>query len=150
MVVCILPRYTSIPSQGADCYVYFCWSELLLYFRFCNLPNDIGRSNEEIITHWQQIKHTYRAWHVHRSPEEPPFVESNDVGILEMKNHHSMDMDEWKFLSQLHPSNDILLDNLDMLGHHNFDANHNWVYSLIASNLQEIAIFFVVFNHSSI
>ena len=60
----------------------------------------------------------------------------------------SVDMHEWKFLSQLHPGNNLEVDDLDMLGHRDFDSNHNWNHTTIPSTLHETAENFIEFNRS--
>lgn len=78
-------------------------------------------------------------------PTLPTFVDDSDV---ETDPQCTMDMDEWKFLSQLHPSNNILFDELE-LGHCDFNANHNWAHSIIPSFLEETTIHFIEFKCST-
>jgi hypothetical protein len=129
-----------IPTIDAPSYIDFCRSELMLYKPLCNIPLDIGTSNEEITTNWAQMKNTYTPWHVDHKPPTPlPIAQENAFGD-EMKTPHPMDLDEWEILSQLHPTNNIQISDLDMLGHHDFDNNHNWNTTSIPFNLQEISI----------
>ena len=58
-------------------------------------------------------------------------------------------MSEWELLSQLHPGNNLQLDDIDILGHRNFDANHNWGHMHIPLHLQNSAISFLDLNRSS-
>lgn len=57
LIVHVFPSYTLIPSPSDACYVTFYWSELLLYYPFRRLPEDIGLSDDD--SKWEQIKHTY-------------------------------------------------------------------------------------------
>lgn len=41
------------------------------------------------------------------------------------------------------------IDDIDMLGHCDFDSNHNWAHTTIPLPLQEIAIRFIDFSRSS-
>lgn len=101
-----------------------------MYFPFRNLPDDIGANKEAIVAQWEQVKHTYHAWHVHRAHADPPLSTTLDDSPVETNPHCTMDMDEWQFLSQLHPTNNILFDELELLGHRDFNANHNWAHSI--------------------
>ena len=58
-------------------------------------------------------------------------------------------MSEWELLSQLHPGNNLQLDDLDMLGHHDFDTNHNWGHTHIPLHLQNSTISIIDLNRSS-
>jgi len=124
MIVHVLPRYHVIPSFDDLCYSTFCWSELLLYFPFHTLPNDIGSIDAEIIAHWEQRKGTYTPWHIHQEIENPQTPHTEDQSTSDTPLN-SMQMNEWKILSQLHPSYNIEVDDLDIIGYHDFDANHN-------------------------
>lgn len=124
MIVHVLPRYNVIPPSDDPYYATFCWSELLLYFPFWTLPNDIGSTDVEIITHWEQKKGTYTPWHVHQEIENPQTPHVEDQTTIDTPPN-SMQMNEWQILSQLHPGYNIAIHDLDMIGYHNFDANHN-------------------------
>ena len=78
MIVHVLPHYNVIPSSTNPSYATFCWSELLLYFPFRTLPDDIGSTDTEIIAHWEQKKGAYTPWHVHREPENPQSPPTED------------------------------------------------------------------------
>ena len=57
-----------------------------------------------------------------------------------------MQLDEWELLSQLHPTNDMQISDLDILGHRDFEKNHNWDDTTIPLILQELAIEFIQNN----
>lgn len=58
----------------------------------------------------------------------------------EMYAWHHIELDEWEFLSQLHPSNTIELSDLNILGHCNFGKNLNWSYTFILVHMQGIVV----------
>ena len=125
-IVLVFPRYNAIPSSTDACYASFYWSELLLHFPFRTLPTDVGSTDEEIISHWELKKDTYIAWHVHDASKDPQSPFFNDTSTSLIPPHpDSVDMNECKFLSQLHPSNNLKVDDIDMLGSHDYDSNHN-------------------------
>ena len=47
-------------------------------------------------------------------------------------------------------SNNIQVDNLEMLGHREFDKNHNWSNNNIPTHLYETTTSFIDLNHLSI
>ena len=106
------PRFFYIPLVASPNYVTFCWSELLLYKNFCSLPDDIGTTSFEINSHWHHIKDTYLVWHVDRlleDPSTPPFDDSTSDPI---PFPFPPTMVKWEILSQIHPGNDIHIDDL--------------------------------------
>ena len=69
---------------------------------------DVGSTDEEIISHWELKKDTYIAWHVHHASEDPQSPSSNDTSPSSIPPHaDSVDIHEWKFLSQLHLGNNL-------------------------------------------
>ena len=94
-------------------------------------------------------KGTYTPWHVHRENENPQTPHTKDQSTSDTPPD-SMQMHDWKILSQLHLCYNIEVDDLDMIGYHDFDANHNWSHTTIPLYSQEIAINFVEFNCSTI
>ncbi len=54
-----------------------------------------------------------------------------------------MEINEWELLSQLHPTNELLINDLDMLGLRGFDDTHNWNHTTIPLDLQNSAIQFI-------
>ena len=60
-----------------------------------------------------------------------------------------MDMSEWEILSHLHPGNNIQVDELDMLGHHDFETNHYQDKTHVPLHLQGSDISFIDVNRSS-
>jgi ATP-dependent DNA helicase PIF1 len=126
VIVLIWPRFTVIPTPDSKSFEEFCWSELLLYKPFSNFATDIGLSRDTIIHNWQNIKGTYHAWHVDRSlanVEEPPLeeAEENDTNM-----HPDMEINEWELLSRLIHAANIDFNELDILGHRDFDTNYSW------------------------
>ena len=59
-------------------------------------------------------------------------------------------MDEWELLSQMRPGNNIKVNDLEMLGHREFDKNHNWSHNNICTELHETVTSFIEVNHLSI
>ena len=70
-IVRVYPQFLSIHAFDSSSFEPFCWSELLLYKSFRSIPQDIGTTTSEIISHWQQIKGTYTIWHVECAQQEP-------------------------------------------------------------------------------
>ena len=66
----------------------------------------------------------------------------------DLQNPQPMQLDEWELLSQLHPTNDIQISDLDILGRHDFDKNHNWHDTTIPLIYLELAINFIQNNRS--
>ena len=54
-------------------------------------------------------------------------------------------MDEWELLSQIKPGNNSQIDDLEMLGHHDFDKNHNWTHNNITTDLISTTKFSLAF-----
>ena len=100
-IVRVYPQFLSIPSFDSSSFEPFCWSELLLYKPFCSIPQDIGTTTSEIISHWKQIKGTYTIWHVERAQEEPCTPLSDDSIFDAITFPLSHNMDEWELLSQM-------------------------------------------------
>jgi len=59
-----------------------------------------------------------------------------------------MEINEWELLFQLYPTNELLINDLDMLGLCGFDDNHNWNHTTIPLDLQNNAIQFIENSHS--
>ena len=79
-------------------------------------------------------------WHVERvqeKPSTPPFDDSK-YGPAPFPLAHPID--ERELLSQTQPRNNLHIDDLEMLGHHDFDKNHNWAHNNIATHLHETTI----------
>ena len=60
-----------------------------------------------------------------------------------------MQMNEWEILYHLHPCYNIEIDSLEIIGHRDFDFNHNWSHTSIPLHLQETTINFIEFNCSN-
>lgn len=148
-IVHVLPRYSIIPSKDAPSYIDFCRVELLLYKPFRNISSNIGNSNEDFVANWEHRFPSYKACNVDHHPSKPlPLADENLVDG-KLQPLHPTNLDEWEMLSQIHPTNDIQVNHLDMLGLLDFDKNHNWNDTIIPFNLQEIAIPFITNNCSN-
>ena len=79
-----------------------------------------------MISHWNHIKGTYVVWHIEIAKEEPstPLSDGSNFDSITFPLRHTMD--EWEILSQMEPGNNIQVDDLEMLGLHEFVKNHNW------------------------
>ena len=60
-------------------------------------------------------------WHVERVQEEPSTPPSDDSNFDPIPFPFPHTMDEWELISQIRPGNNIHIDDLEMLGHHDFD-----------------------------
>ena len=85
-------------------------------------------------------------WHVERIHEEPSTPTSNDSNSDPIPFPLPHTMDEWELLSQIRPGNNTHIDDLEMLGHRDFDKNHNWTHNNIPTHLHETSIPFIDFN----
>ena len=97
----------------------------------------------------ETFRGSYNPWHVNRQPSPPPTISIDTPPPHEDHPACSIDMSEWELLSQLHPGNNLQLDDLDMLGHRDFDTNHNWGHTHIPLHLQNLTISFLDLNRSS-
>jgi ATP-dependent DNA helicase PIF1 len=139
-IVRVWPRFYSIPSEGSDEFETFCWTELLLYKPFRNIPNDIGLSSETVIENWRNFR--YRAWHVDRSPT-PSDTADEDEDSHEEETIVEDDFEEWQVLSRLIPPNNITISDLQTLGRREFDICFNWDQSMVSNDVAEEAIHFI-------
>ena len=87
----------------------------MLYKPFRNIQLDIGASNDAIIINWQELKLTYTPWHVDRKPIEPISLSEDTMVSDDLQNPQPMQLDEWESLSQLHPTNDMQISDLDLV-----------------------------------
>ena len=133
----IIPRYSSIPSTTNSSYADFCRVELMLYKPFRHIASDIGNSAEEFIRNWQAFRPFYKLWHQHRTLYDinPP---ANDNTTQEFHPPETMDLNEWELLSQLYPTDELLINDIQMLGLRGLDDSHNWNDTTIPLHLQEI------------
>ena len=149
-IVRVYPHFNSIPPSDSSSFEPFCWSELLLYKHFRSIPHDIGTTTSKIISHWNHIKGTHVVWHIQRAEEEPSTHLSDDSNSNAITFSLPHTMDEWELVSQMPPGNNIQFDHLEMLGHHEFDKNHNWSNNNIPTHLHETTTSFIELNHLSI
>ena len=54
-IVCVWPRFYSIPPKKYENFEVFCFSKLVLYKPFQNMSTDIGISSEIIIENWKSF-----------------------------------------------------------------------------------------------
>ena len=85
-------------------------------------------------------------WHVERKQEQPSTPPSHDSNSNAITFPLPHSMDEWELLSQMRPGNNIHIDDLEMLGHRDFDKNHNWTHKNITTDLHHIATSFIDLN----
>ena len=89
--------------------------------------------------------------HIECAEEEPSTLLSDDSinsdAITFLLPHT---MDEWELLSQMRPGNKIQVNDLEIIGHHEFDKNHNWSHNNIPTHLHETTTSFIDLNHLSI
>ena len=88
----------------------------------------------------------YLVERIQEEPFTPPFDDSNSNPIPFPLPHT---MDEWEILSQIRSDNNIHIDDLEMLGHCDFDKNHNWTHENIPTHLHETMISFIDLNRLS-
>ena len=148
-IVSVFPQFTSIPPLDSSTFETFCWRKLLLYKPFRALPEDIGTTSSEIISHWHRIKGTYVVWHVERTQEQPSTPVSDDSNSNAVTFPFPHSMDEWELLSQMRPGNNIQIDDLEMLGHRDFEKNHYWTHNNITTHFHETTTSFIDLNRLS-
>lgn len=124
-IVRVIPGYSSIPSTTEPCYADFCRVELMLYKPFRHIVQDIGDSATKFIANWQTFRPFYNPWHQHRTLSDIESVTNDTSNINEANPTDTMEINEWELLSQLHPTNELLINDLDMLGLRVFDDTHN-------------------------
>ena len=120
----------------------------MLYKPFPNIPLDIGALDDAIVQNWEALSLTYNPWHVDRKPIDPISLPEDTMVTDNLQYPQPMQLDEWELLSQLHPTNDMQLSDLDNLGRCDFDKNHNWHDTTIPLDLQELSIDFIQNNRS--
>ena len=88
--------------------------------------------------------------HIERVEEEPstPLSDGSNFDAIMFPLPHTMD--EWELLSQMRPSNNIQVNDLEMLGHREFDKNHNWSHNNIPTHLHVTTTSFIDLNRLSI
>jgi ATP-dependent DNA helicase PIF1 len=139
-IVRVWPRFYSIPDEASEDFQTFCWSELLLYKPFRNIPLDIGLSNDTVIENWRNFR--YRAWHVDRAPLSSENVEDDDDS-QEQPSHVEEDFEEWQLLSRLVPPNNVNVSDLHTLGRRDFDICFEWEQTTVSNEVGEEAISFI-------
>ena len=97
----------------------------MLYKTFGHIIQDIGDSVAEFTTNWQKFCPFHKPWHQHRTLSDIESVANDNSTIHEANPPDTMEINEWELISQLYPTNEFLINDLDMLGLHGFDENHN-------------------------
>lgn len=120
----------------------------MLYKPFRHIARDIGNYAEEFIRNWQAFRPFYEPWHQHRTLSDIDPLANDNSNIHEFHPPDIMDLNEWELLSQLYPTDELLINDLQMLGLRGFDENHNWNHTAIPLHLQEIGPQFIENNHS--
>jgi len=115
----------------------------MLYKPFCHIVQDIGDSAAEFITNWQTFRPLYKPWHQHRTLSDIESVANDTSTIHETNPPDTMEINEWELLYQLHPTDELLINDLDMLGLRGFDDTHNWNHTTIPLDLQNNTIQFI-------
>ena len=115
----------------------------MLYKPFRHIVQDIGDSAAEFITNWQTFHPVYKPWHQHCTLSNIESVADDTSTINETNPLDTMEINEWELLSQLHPTNELFINDLDMLGLRGFDDTHNWNHTTIPLDLQNNAIQFI-------
>ena len=89
-------------------------------------------------------------WHIEHTEEEPstPLSDGSNFDAITFPLSHTMD--EWELLSEMRPGNNIEVNDLEMLGHREFDKSHNWSHSNICTKLHETTTSFIDLNRLSI
>jgi hypothetical protein len=54
-IVRVWPQFYSIPEESSEDFQTFCWTELILYKPFRNIPLDIGLSDDIVIENWRNF-----------------------------------------------------------------------------------------------
>lgn len=85
----------------------------------------------------------YSPWHVTRTEQLEGGVEDEDYSDDDMDQQATVEMNEWELLSQLGLINNLNLNELDVLGRHDFANNHTWENHNVPSNLHDIAVPFL-------
>ena len=88
-------------------------------------------------------------WHVEHIQEEPSTPPSDDSNSDPSPFPLAHPMDEWELIYKMRPGSKIHINDLEMLGHHDFDKNHNWTHNNIATHLHETTISFIDLNRLS-
>ena len=143
-IVCVNPCYIAIAAKKNKNYVSFCWTELLLYKPFHNIPTDIGASAEQIEHNWETYAGQYKPWHVRKNVQEPIRE------VARSEDHENIIPDsipnEWQVLAGLYPGLPIHLNDLDMLGSRDFDLNNTWEDQELSTLQRKIATTFIQSN----
>lgn len=75
-----------------------------------------GLSKEEILANLESLINSYSAWHVDRIPMPTPIEQTFEYEDSHINIQPNMEMNEWKTLSRLTPTENIKFTSLDMLG----------------------------------
>ncbi|XP_059074747.1 uncharacterized protein LOC131874842 [Cryptomeria japonica] len=149
------PFELSATNEDTDEFEVFCWSELLLYKPFPDIPTEIGTSKEQIITNWKNFKKTnYNHLHSQQIIDDcsPPNEDVNDNNGSQ--NEDDTNLYEWELLSRMGATNNFAQNDLQMLGRRDYDINYLWGATVMEDQLDCTSLQFIVatklqFQHAS-
>ncbi|XP_059064096.1 uncharacterized protein LOC131856356 [Cryptomeria japonica] len=154
-IVIVYPQFREPPDEDTDEFEVFCWSELLLYKPFRDIPTEIGTSKEQIITNWKNFKKTnYNRLHNQQIIDDcsPPNEDVSDNNGSQ--NEDDTNLYEWELLSRMGATNNFAQNDLQMLGRRDYDINYLWGATIMedqldCTTLQFIAATKLQFQHAS-
>ncbi|XP_057840713.1 uncharacterized protein LOC131050530 [Cryptomeria japonica] len=146
-IVNVYPQFKSSPNEDDDNFEAYCWSELLLYKPFRHIPIDIGASTDQIIANWKLLyMDGYSRWHIYGVEQECTIENDEDFDTNDFQNSHNEDQYEWEYLSQMGASNNITINDLQMLGKRDYDINFDWAEPHPTNPLHLTAVHFISTN----
>ncbi|XP_057827996.1 uncharacterized protein LOC131039303 [Cryptomeria japonica] len=154
-IVTIYPQFREPPDEDTNEFEVFCWSELLLYKPFRDIPTEIGTSKEQIITNWKNFKKTnYNRLHSQQIIDDcsPPNEDVSDNNGSQ--NEDDTNLYEWELLSRMGATNNFAQNDLQMLGCRDYDINYLWGATVMEDQLDFTALQFIAatklqFQHAS-
>ncbi|XP_059070535.1 uncharacterized protein LOC131860176 [Cryptomeria japonica] len=146
-IVNVYPHFKTSPPEVDDNFEAYCWSELLLYKPFRNIPTDIRTSPAQIIANWKLLCiHGYTRWHIYGIEHECKTENDIDSNGDTFLYSHNEDQYEWEYLSQMGASNKINVNDLQMLGRRDYDINFDWHAPYPTDPLHHTVVTFISTN----
>ncbi|XP_057873917.2 uncharacterized protein LOC131079892 [Cryptomeria japonica] len=146
-IVNVYPQFKSSPNEDDDNFEAYCWSELLLYKPFRHIPIDIGASTNQIIANWKLLyMDGYSRWHIYGVEQECTTDNDEDSDTNDFLHSHNEDQYEWEYLSQMSASNNITINDLQMLGKRDYDINFDWAEPHPTNPLHLTVVHFISTN----
>ena len=143
-IVNVYPLFQNIPDENNDTFETFCWTELLLYKPFRHITIEISITKDEIVTNWKSLQPTnYIVFHINRVQNIPTAEPEDDTDNDDLEILEDPDLYEWELLSQMGASNNLNIDDLDMLGKRDIDINYSWNTNNIFHQLDESTTTFI-------